>query len=50
MDPFIDDGVWLYGEDDSTPVAVASSGQNADQVGLVGQASTASASGWFFDA
>ena len=37
--PFIDNGIMLYGEEDPTPAAVASSGQSADQVGLVGQAS-----------
>jgi serralysin len=36
---YIDNGIMLYGEEDPTPAAVASSGHSADQVGLVGQAS-----------
>jgi serralysin len=35
---YIDNGVILYGEDEPAPVAVASSGDNADRVELVGQA------------
>jgi serralysin len=46
---YIDDGIMLYGEDDSASVAVASSAQNVDQVGLVGQAATAAETGSIFN-
>jgi serralysin len=46
--PYIDKGIMLYGEDDPTPVAVAFSGQNADHVGLVGQAATTVETGSIF--
>jgi serralysin len=48
--PYTDNGITLYGEDIPTPVAAASNGPNVDQVGLVGQASTESESGWVFHA
>jgi serralysin len=44
---YIDNGIMLYGNEDPTPIS-ASSGQNADQVGLLGQASSVPESGSIF--
>ena len=47
---YIDNGVMLYGDEDPTPVAVASNGQSADQVEVVGQPSSRQEPGWIFGA
>jgi serralysin len=45
---YIDNGIMLYGEDNSSSIASSSVGQNADHVGLVGLAESGSYAGSIF--